>query len=133
MEDPHDLGQFADNMKELATDYYKLQKRIARLTLIRYLAKAGGAVMDGVIRFVLLAVVGIFAAVTGALWLTKLTGSYISGFGYMTLIILVLSILIHLLRKPLFVNPIVHRLVRKLHADTELSNTGTNEEDTPHK
>lgn len=127
--EPENLEQFADNMKQLAQDYFSLQKRIARLMLIRYLAKTGGGIMDGVIRFVLLMAVLVFAAITGAFFLSERLGSYAAGFGLMTLILLVISILIHFARKILFVNPIIHRLVRKLHAETEQLNTEENEED----
>ncbi|MCG2616306.1 hypothetical protein LZZ85_18550 [Terrimonas sp. NA20] len=114
------LDQFAENMKQLAQDYFSLQKRIARLTLIRYLAKAGGGIMDGVIRFILLTAVLVFAAITGAFFLSEQLKTYAGGFGLMTLILLMISILIHLARKVLFVNPIIHRLVKKLHAETDL-------------
>ncbi len=127
--EPENLDQFADNMKQLAKDYFTLQKRIARLTLIRYLAKAGGGTIDAVIRFVLLSAVLLFAAITGAFFLSERMGSYAIGFGLMTLILLAISILIHLTRRILFVNPIIHRLVKKLHAETDQLNSEENEED----
>lgn len=116
-ETPRDLGQLADNLRSLATGYIRLQKQIAKLTIIQYLAKAGGALMDGIISFILISIVLIFGAITGALWISSRTGSYISGFGWMTIIVAGTVLIIHLLRKPLFVNPIIHRLVRKMHAE----------------
>ena len=133
IEEPGNLSELAENMKQLAEDYYSLQKETARLTLIRYLAKAGGATMDGLVRFVLIAAILVFGAVTGALWLGKITGSLVSGFGLITILLLILSVIIHALRKSLFVNPLVHRLVRKLHNDTERSNTDYDEEQEPHQ
>jgi hypothetical protein len=120
-------------MKQLAEEYYSLQKQTARLSLIRYLAKAGGATMDGLIRFVLVSAVVVFGAVTGALWLGKITGNLVTGFGLMTILLLILSLVIHALRKALFVNPLVHHLVRKLHKDTERSDNDYYEEQEPHQ
>jgi hypothetical protein len=133
VEEPVNLSELAENMKRLVEEYYSLQKKTAGLTLIRYLAKTGGATMDGVIRVILVAAVFVFASVTCALWLGKITGSLVNGFGLMTIILLILSLIIHALRKSLFVNPLVHRLIRKLYNDTERSNTDYDEEQEPHQ
>lgn len=128
VKEPDDLGELADNMKQLLQEYYSLQRSILRLNLIRYLAKGGGAVMDTMVSVILLFLVIVFAAITGALWLSKLTGSYPAGFGLMTGILLVISLLIHLFRKVLFVNPIIHKMVKKLHAEPTYQTT-ENEKD----
>lgn len=116
-EEPEDLQQFAANIKKLVKDYFSLQKQVARLTLIQYLAKAGGAVIDSVIGFVLMCMVLVFGAITLGFWLSELTGSYVRGFGFLTLILLVVAVVLHLCRKILFVNPVLHNLVKKLHED----------------
>ncbi|PZR25557.1 MAG: hypothetical protein DI535_17885 [Citrobacter freundii] len=129
---PRDLGQLVDNLRSLATGYITLQKRIAKLTFIQYLAKAGGALIDGVISFILICIVLVFGAITGALWISSRTGSYVSGFGWMTVIVAAIVFIIHLLRKPLFVDPIIHRLVRKMHTETEQINKENSERTDPY-
>lgn len=126
-EEPEDLKQFAENMEELIREYISLQKQTARLTAIQYLAKAGGAVLDGVIGFILLCMVLLFGAITMGFWLSRLTGSYVSGFGLLSLILLVIAIILHLCRKILFVNPVLHNLVKKLYAGSGSQNKSNEE------
>ncbi len=129
---PEDLQQLVENMKELAREYISLQKQTARLTLIQYLAKTAGSVMDGVIGFVLICMVLLFGAITAGFWLSQLTGSYISGFGLLTLILLAIAVILHLCRKILFVNPVLHNLVKKLHAGSASQNKNDHEESSSH-
>ncbi len=131
-ENPNDLGQVVENFQQLIGEYIALKKRIAKLTIIQYLAKAGGAILESLVSIVLISIVLVLAAITGALWLSSKTGSYISGFGLMTVFVLIVGIIIHLLRKILFVNPIVHRLVRKLHAGSEETSKTDNEKANPY-
>lgn len=131
-EDPEDMQQFAENIKELVQEYIFLQKQTVRLTLIQYLAKMGGVMMDGVVGFVLICMVLQFGAITAGFWLSQLTGSYVKGFGLLTLILLAVAIILHLCRKILFVNPVLHRLVKKLHAGPASQNNNDHEESSPH-
>lgn len=127
IEPSSDLYQLMTKLKELFTGYFSLQKRVIKLSLIRVLAKTGGTIMEGLITFVLICILLTFAGITGALWLSKQTGSYVSGFASMTGIVFVFAILLHLFRKPLFINPLISKLARKLHATIESINELENE------
>lgn len=124
---PHNLEQLIENIRQLIADYIAIQKRIARLSAIKYAAQAGGMMIDGIVTIILLSIVLLFSTVTGALWLSEKTGSFTRGFGLMTLAVLIIVLLIQLFRKTLFINPIIHRLVRRMHAGNDQSNTRNDE------
>lgn len=130
---PRNLEQLIENIRQLITEYISIQKRITRLTAIKYAAQAGGMMIDGIVTIILLSIVLLFSTVTGALWLSEKTGSFTRGFGLMTLIVLAIVLLIQLFRKTLFINPIIHRLVRRMHAGNDQSNTTTDEQNSTHR
>jgi hypothetical protein len=62
--------------------------------------------------------VAAFASILFALWMSKLTGSLIWGFGITTLILLLKLILLTIFRHQLFVNPIIRMMIRRTNAVT---------------
>jgi|GEM_PF-888287 len=126
---PSNLEELIENTRQLIAAYIAIQKRIARLTVIKYAAQAGGMMLDGIVTIILLSIVLLFSAVTGALWLSEKTGSFTRGFGLMTLVVLAIVLLIQLFRKTLFINPVIHRLVRRMHAGNDQLKTP---DDEPH-
>jgi hypothetical protein len=50
-------------------------------------------------------------------WLSQLTGSYVAGFGYTSLAIILLIALIFAFRKILFLNPIISVSIKRIAND----------------
>src|SRR5512145_1249288 len=107
-----DLGSFFKENVKLVKDYFETRLEIYRLRFIRVVSKAAGYLIWLVISLFLFFLLIIFSAVVLGLWLSEVYESYITGFGITTLIILLLIILLTLLRRVLFVNPIVKTFIR---------------------
>lgn len=124
-----DLQSYLENMKQLITEYILLQKQAMRLSAIRYMAKFGGAILERLVGFILIALVTLFAAITLGFWLSSITGSLTAGFGLVTIGLILLAILIHLGRNRLFVNPLVNTLITKLHEHPSENHQSTDEKE----
>ena len=112
---------FKENAK-LVREYFETRMKIYRLRAIRIIAKSAGYFLWIIISLFLLFIFIIFLGVILGLWLSDITGSYITGFSITTGIILLLIILLTLFRKVLFVNPIIKAFISQ-------SEENINEED----
>lgn len=124
MTETKNFRDFFTENKNLIKDYIDLKLSILRLKGVHFLARAAGNLLWIIISLVMISWLVVFAGITMGLWLSKLTGSYIMGFGYTTLVFLILISLLALFRKPLFINPII-RLMAK-----EADNTSDEPTDT---
>jgi hypothetical protein len=120
MAHPENLGSYIRENKELLQEYIETRLEIVRLQGVRAGSKAGGQLVWLLVSMFLLFLVFIFAGLVLALWLSDLTGSYIRGFGYSTLILIGITLLVALFRKPLFIDPAVRTMIRKLHEGDEI-------------
>lgn len=124
MADQETLGAFFKENSKLAKEYLETKLEILRLRVIRVLAQSAGYFMWFIIALFLLFLFIIFGGIVLSLWFSELTGSYITGFGITTLVIAALIILLTLLRKTIFVNPVIRAFIAK----TEDSSEETKEE-----
>ena len=69
--------------------------------------------IDDGLLFCHLLVFLVFACVTIGFWLSSIFGSYIVGFGYTTGIIAIITLLLFLGRKQLFINPIIRLIIKE--------------------
>lgn len=113
MSDSTSFGSFFNENKKLAKEYVDTQLTIYKLKLIRSFSKSAGFLTWMIVSFFLIWLLIIFGGLVTGFWLSELTGSYTKGFGITTLFILVLIILIALLRKTIFINPIIRTLIHK--------------------
>jgi hypothetical protein len=127
MADTENLGSFFKENKNLVKEYFDTRLEIYKLKLIRIFSKSAGNLIWIIISLFLILLFAVFLALVGGFWLSDLTGSYIKGFGIITLIILLKIVLLTLFRKTLFINPIIRLIVSKA-ADEEI--TGTEKENT---
>jgi hypothetical protein len=115
MEQTNDLGTFLKDSKKIAGEYIETRLEIYRLLVIRAVSRSAGLLLWVIISLILLALLMVFFGLVTGFWLSELTGSYTLGFGITAIAILLVIILLTLLRKPLFVNPIVRKMLENIH------------------
>jgi len=122
MTENENFTTFLKENKTLVSDYLETRLDIYRLMLIRSFSKSAGYFIWLIISFLLLFLVIIFLGLVTGFWLSELTGSYIKGFLLATLIIAVIIFIVAMLRKVLFVNPIIRSIIRRSNEETETEN-----------
>jgi hypothetical protein len=113
MSDTEKKESFFGESINLVKDYADTRTRILRLQGIRFAAKTGGAIIWAVISMFLLFLVLVFIGITAGFWFSSLTGSYIYGFGLATLLLILITLLLAAVRKSVFINPLVKKLIRE--------------------
>lgn len=119
MADTENFQSFFKENKDLAKTYFEVRLNIYRLKIIRGFSKSAGFFMWMMILLFLLFLLMAFIGLVLGFWLTDLTGSYVKGFGLTTLILMVIMILLALLRKPLFVDPIIKDIIKRTNEEAE--------------
>ena len=108
------LGDFVSENKKVLKDYLDIRLEILRLQLIKMFSKSAGYLLWTILSLFLLLLFFIFLFLTIGLCFTELTGSPIIGFAITTVIILVAAVVITLLRRILFVNPIIRNTIKHM-------------------
>src|SRR5689334_16601071 len=103
MSENENFGSFFKENKKLVKEYFDTRLEIFKLKLIRLFSKSSGYFIWMIISLFLLFLLMVFVGLVIGFWLTDVTGSYVKGFGYTTLIMLAVIILLALFRKALFV------------------------------
>jgi hypothetical protein len=122
MSDTENLGSFLKETKKLVKDYVDTRLEIYRLMVIRAASGAAGYLLWTIVLMGLLFLLVIFLGLVTGFWLSEKTGSYTSGFGIATGLLLLVIILVAAFRKPLFVNPIIRNMIKKLDNNTKEQN-----------
>lgn len=112
MKPSEDMGSFLKENKDLLLEYLETRLEVARLKGIKAFSKSAGFLIWVLVLLLLVGMVSVFAALVFALWMSKLTGSLIYGFGITTLVMILKLVLLTLFRKKLFVNPIIRIIIR---------------------
>jgi hypothetical protein len=121
MAETENLGAFFKENKKLLKDYLETRLDIYRLKTIRAFSKTAGYFIWIILSMFLLFLFVTFVGLVIGFWLSDLTGSYVKGFGLATLILLALIIIVALLRKMLFVNPIIRAIIDRANEDSEIA------------
>ncbi len=111
MKEHGNLKDFMDDTRNLVKDWVETQVRIQKLKLVKTSSKIAGNLVWMIVLLFLLSLFVIFLGVTAGYWLSELTGSYVKGFGIVTGVILLKIIILVLLRKKLFIEPVVRSMV----------------------
>jgi hypothetical protein len=111
MAEPENFSAFFQENKKLVKDYIDTKLEIYRLRMVRLIAKSAGEIIWIIVSLFLFFLFIIFLGMVTGFWLSDITGSHVKGFGLTTLFILLVILAIALLKKTLFVNPIIHRIV----------------------
>lgn len=112
MSQPQDLGSFMKETRKLVADYVQAKVEVYRLQGVKAFSKTAGYLIWLIISLFLLWLLIIFGGIVTGLWLSELTHSYVTGFGLTTLIILFFAVLIYVLRKTLFINPLIRLILQ---------------------
>lgn len=118
MQEKETFGSFFIENKKLAKEYLDIKAEIYRLKFTGLFSRFAGYFIWIIISLFLLWLLIIFSGIVIGFWLSDLTGSYIKGFGFATLGTVLVIILLALLRKPLFVNPIIRTIIKKSNVES---------------
>jgi len=121
-----DLGSFLKENKKLLKDYLDTRLEIFKLKVIRLFSKSAGYLIWIIISLFLFFLLMTFIGLVIGFWLTDVTGSYVKGFGYTTLIMLGVIVILALLRKLLFVNPVIRIIIRRITDTSDEINSANN-------
>lgn len=119
MAESEDFGSFFKENKNLVKEYLDTRLEVYKLKLIRIFSKSAGYFMWIIISLFLVSLFITFLGIVTGFWLSEITGSYTKGFGLTTLIIFAVIMIVALLRKVLFVNPIIRTIIKKAGEETE--------------
>lgn len=122
-----DADNFFTETGDLLRRYVRTRIEILRLQGIRAFAKAAGTLVWAMLILFLLFLMLIFIGLVIGFGFSALFHSYTAGFAAATGILLLMVILLILLRKPLFIHPIIRAMVQHLQEEPE-----DDEETNPH-
>jgi hypothetical protein len=107
MTENESLGSFFKSNKSLAKEYIETRLEIFRLSGIRMASKSAGYFVWLIISLFLVFLIILFLGVTVGFWLSKLTDSFILGFGLVTAALILLCVILAVFRKKLFLEPLM--------------------------
>lgn len=122
MSKPEDFGSFIKENKDLLKEYAETKIEVYRLQGIRLISKTSGTLIWAVLALFMFFLILIFSGLVLGFWLSNLLGSNVYGFGFATLILMVLTVLLTIFRRQLFINPIIRRIINNS-LETEMEET----------
>ncbi|MEI6086975.1 MAG: hypothetical protein WCR66_05275 [Bacteroidota bacterium] len=119
MENTPDIWQFLEANKKALQEYVELKIELFNLKFIRKSSSIGGVLIWLTILAFLGLLILFFAGITIGFWLSNLLNSYVQGFAATTGILVVITLILILARKQLFINPIIRIMVREQTRENE--------------
>jgi uncharacterized membrane protein len=116
---PDNLGSFISENKAVLKEYLETRMEIYRLQSLRIFSKSAGYFAWILVSLFLVILIVIFGGLMLGYWFSSMLGSYVKGFGLMTLLLVVLFVLLTLFRKSLFVDPVVQSIIQKSREEEE--------------
>ncbi len=120
------FGDFIKENKGIASEYLDIRLEILRLQLVKMFSKSAGYFIWTIVSLLLLLLFMLFIFLITGFWLSELTGSIIAGFALTAVIILVTAAVLTLLRRILFVNPIIRNTIRNMEKEKEENSDDVN-------
>jgi hypothetical protein len=121
MNNKENLHDYISETKQYLKEWLYVKLSLYKLRIVKTVARTAGTLAWVVISMFLFFLLIIFAGITAGYWLSSLTGSYVKGFGLVTAGILLLIVLLALLRKVLFVNPIIRKMLHQMLSHNDAS------------
>lgn len=112
MEKAPNIWEFLEDNKNTLNEYIELRVEIFTLQFIRKSATVGGLVLWVLVLLGCSFLIFLFAALTLGFWLSSIYQNYIQGFAATTGIIVLITGLLFLARKRLFINPIIRIIIK---------------------
>jgi len=119
MPQPENLGAFFSENKRLVSDYIETRLALLKLQAISSVSKMAGRLIWAMIAVFFTFIILIFGGLVLGFWFSDLTGSYVKGFALAMLAFVVLFILVAALRKSLFVNPMIQKIISTANREKE--------------
>jgi sterol desaturase/sphingolipid hydroxylase (fatty acid hydroxylase superfamily) len=116
---PDNLGSFISENKAVLKEYLETRMEIYRLQSLRVFSKVAGYFAWVLISLFLAFLILIFGGLMLGYWFSSMLGSYVKGFGLITLLLVVVFVLLALFRKSLFVDPVVHSIIKRSREEEE--------------
>jgi hypothetical protein len=113
MENTPGIWQFLEENKKTLQEYVELKIELFNLKFIRKSSSIGGIIIWLVILAFLTLLILFFSGITLGLWLSSIFNNYVLGFAATTGILIVITFVLILARKQLFINPIIRIMVRE--------------------
>ncbi|HET9055549.1 MAG TPA: hypothetical protein VFN30_01750 [Chitinophagaceae bacterium] len=110
---PEDFGSFIRESKELFKDYIETKIEVYRLSAVKIVSKTGGIILWILLSMFLLFLILIFLGLVMGFWFSELLNSRVYGFGVTTLILILVTVLLAVFRRQLFINPIIRGIINK--------------------
>ncbi len=123
MEHRENFGSFAKENGRLVKEWFDEKLELYKLITARTTAKVAGMIIWTIVSLLVGFLVIVFIGLTAGFWLSTITGSYITGFGIVTLFLLLFLLTLAAFRKSIFINPIIRAII----------NRTAEEEDEQHK
>jgi hypothetical protein len=119
MTENESLGSFFQSNKSLAKEYVETRLEIFRLNAIRTASKSAGLLVWMIISLFLVFLIILFLGVTIGFWLSKLTDSFVMGFGLVTIALILLCVVLAVFRKKLFLEPLMQLILDRASEEIE--------------
>jgi hypothetical protein len=113
MAENESMGSFFNSNKSLAKEYLETRLEIFRLSAIRIASKSMGYFAWLIISLFLIFLIILFLGITLGFWISRLTDSYIKGFGIITVALTLLFVILTVFRKKLFQEPLMQVIINK--------------------
>ena len=120
MDQNETFGSFFKENKSLLKEYLETRLEIFRLNAIRMASHSAGVLAWLIISIFLIFLIVLFAGLTLGFWLSKLTGSHVMGFGLVSILFVVVFVVFTLLRKKLFLEPIMQMILDRASEEIEI-------------
>ncbi len=113
MEKTPNIWEFLEGNKQQLNEYVELRVQLFTLQFIRKSSTVTALLIWLAVVGVLCFLIAIFSGITLGFYLSLVFNSFVAGFGVTTAIIIFIAIVIILLRKQLFINPIIRIIIRE--------------------
>jgi Zn-dependent protease with chaperone function len=119
MEKSPNIWEFLEENKAQINEYIELRIQLFSLQFIRKSSTIAGMLIWLMVLGAMAFMISIFAGLTLGWWLSGIFNSPVIGFGLTTLILGLITLVLVLLRKQLFIHPIIRIIIREQTRDYE--------------
>jgi len=119
MASTEDIGGFLQENKEIIRDYVDTRAELFKLQAVRMAARTVSMLaVVGIVAMLALFVV-LFLGMSLSFWLSAVLNNQVAGFAITGGLFVLLLAIVILLRKPLFLNPLVKAIIRETLSEGE--------------
>lgn len=119
MENAPNIWEFLEETKQSLNEYIELKIQIFSLKFIRKSSTIAGMLASLLLLLLMAFIILLFAGITLGFWLSGYFNSYVTGFGATTGVLVLITFILVLLRKQLFINPIIRIIIREQTRENE--------------